>query len=250
MYPHQKDLPPGYWDHALEDRTQQAREGKHFQEYRRPKRNGEEQRDNQNRSIQGWVRPGAQFTCDIHVTNLSAVELGALLWLLSLPPNHYHRFGGGKPLGFGSVRLEIDWEHTRVYAGRQWQQIYGDLEEESPQHRTGDSARDVIQAFQRSVARAYEPAPSFEEVSFIAALLRMAAGFEDGLPVHYPRARQANQTAAVPPHPEGKAYEWFVANERTGRSGGPRASLPDLAHDHGLPTLDAPGGDRGRRGGS
>lgn len=40
--------------------------------------------------------------------NLSAVELGALAWLLSLPKEHFFRFGGGKPLGFGSVRLDLE----------------------------------------------------------------------------------------------------------------------------------------------
>ena len=48
-----------------------------------------------------------EFGFDLHVTNLSRVELGALLWLLALPSDHFHRLGGGKPLGFGSVRLEM-----------------------------------------------------------------------------------------------------------------------------------------------
>jgi hypothetical protein len=90
------------------------------------------------------------------------------------------------------------------------------------------------------VRTAYGPAASFERVPFIAAWLKMATGHTDKLPTHYPRARQQGQSDPVPPNPEGLAYEWFVANDRTGQNGGPQVSLPDLANDHGLPMLDAP----------
>lgn len=36
------------------------------------------------RSIQAWVKPEVKFKFTIDVVNLSSVELGALLWLLSL----------------------------------------------------------------------------------------------------------------------------------------------------------------------
>lgn len=45
---------------------------------------------------------------------LELVELGALLWLLDLPKEHYHRLGGGKPFGFGSVKLSIDSDKTKT----------------------------------------------------------------------------------------------------------------------------------------
>jgi CRISPR-associated protein (TIGR03986 family) len=236
VYPHHQGLPSGHWDNAMQDRTQQAANG-HFQEYRRPRLNGQEQRDNQNRSIQGWVRPGTEFSFDIHLTNLSKVELGALLWLLSLPKNHFHRFGGGKPLGFGSVRLEIDADNTHLHDGHGWKEIYGTLDDTTPSKANRD---EIVRAFQEAVRTAYAPAASFEQVPFIAAWLKMATGHADNLPTHYPRARQQGQNGPVPPHPEGLAYEWFVANDRTGRNGGPQVSLPDLATDDGLPMLDAP----------
>ncbi|MCS6976852.1 MAG: TIGR03986 family CRISPR-associated RAMP protein, partial [Gemmatales bacterium] len=240
VYPHHRGLPNGHWDNAMADRTQQPVNG-HFQEYRRPKLGGQEQRDNQNRSIQGWVKPGTEFAFDIHVTNLSNVELGALLWLLSLPDNHYHRFGGGKPLGFGSVRLEIDMANTHIHHGQDWKQIYASLEDASPAEADREA---LIRDFKEVVRTSYGSPQAFEQVPFIAAWLKMATGHADSLPTHYPRARQSTQTGAVPPHPEGKAYEWFVANDRTGRDGGPQVSLPDLPDDGGLPMLDA--SSRGR----
>lgn len=263
VYPHHNGLPEGHWNNAMQDRTQQG-VNRHFQEYRRPHeaetehvREGNrtitrpiinadgsfrlqdsedhEQRDNQNRSIQGWVKPGTEFTFDIHVTNLSKVELGALLWLLSLPEKHYHRFGGGKPLGFGSIRLEIDAANTHLHDGKQWEQTYSTLEDTSPAEADRNA---LVQAYKDAVKANYEK--SFEQVPFIAAWLKMATGHADNLPTHYPRARQQGQGDFVPPNPEGLAYEWFVANARTGQNGGPQVSLPDLANDTGLPLLDAP----------
>jgi hypothetical protein len=67
-------------------------------------------------------------------------------------------------------------------------------------------------------------------VPFIAAFLTAARGFRDGLPIHYPRKSAA-------PDPEGKNYEWFVANDRTGKDApaGNHLALGPLAADPGLP---------------
>lgn len=224
VYPHQKGLPEGHWDNARQDRTQQAVKG-HFQEYRRPRLNGQEQRDNQNRSIQGWVKPGTEFTFDIHVTNLSKVELGALLWLLSLPDNHYHRFGGGKPLGFGSVRLEIDAANTHLHVGESWRELYSTLEEIALAPANIAAA---VEAFRQAVVKTYGNGRPFEQVPFIAAWLRADFGHPDGSPTHYPRI-------TTHPDPAGENFRWFTGNES-----GQRVCLGNLTHDPGLP-LPNPG---------
>lgn len=55
------------------------------------------------------VKPGVHFEFTIRFENLSDVELGALLWTLSLPGDenkqYAHKLGMGKPLGMGSVHL-------------------------------------------------------------------------------------------------------------------------------------------------
>jgi CRISPR-associated protein (TIGR03986 family) len=233
VYPHHAGLPEGYWDRPMEDRTRTASGGR-YQEYRRP--DGADQRDDQNRSVHGWVRPGALFRFDLHVTNLSRVELGALLWLLSLEEGHFHRLGGGKPLGFGSVRLTIDSMDVRT--GAAWTEFYGTLEEiASP----ALDAQAIIRAFTDEVAGAYGHGQSLDQVPFIAAFLRATQGFDDGRPVHYPRARHDGDPDPVPPHVEGLAYEWFVANEQTAQGQVVEGhSLPNLASDSGLPMLKAP----------
>ncbi len=245
VYPHHRTLPPGYWDNAMEDRTQRAINGKYFQEYRRPMLNGKEQRDDQNRSIQGWVKPGTEFSFDIHIINLSKVELGALLWLLSLPKEHYHRFGGGKPLGFGSIRLEIDWTKTTVGNGAVWKNAYENMDDTLNDVLNAQSAGGIIQAFQDAVKRVYGQNKAFDEVPFIKAFLRMAKGFDDGLPVHYPRSQRQ-------PNPEGLAYEWFVENERVQQGRIHGYALPNLSEDRGLPILERrqSSPQQGRRPGS
>lgn len=238
VYPHHRNLPSGYWDNPTVDRTQTEQNG-HFQEYRRPKLDGVEQRDNQNRSIQSWVKAGVTFRFTIDITNLSDVELGALLWLLALPEEHYHRLGGGKPLGFGSVRLEMDWEKTDLRQGKEWSEFYLSLDSAvSPNHKDAEA---TIATFKQAIEQVYGGSKSFEQIPMIQAFYRCTKGYEDGKPIHYPRARQGGQspTDPVPPHPEGRAFEWFVANERIGQGEGPKVSLPPLWNDQGLPILNA-----------
>lgn len=237
VYPHHQGLPSEYWDNPQSARTQRANNG-HFQEYRRPKLNSQEQRDDQNRSIKAWVKQDVSFQFNIDITNLSDVELGALLWLLSLPEHHYHRLGGGKPLGFGSVSLAINWEKTDLRKGQDWKAFYSSLFPiDRPNAR---SAEECITLYKNAVEEAYGNGKNFERISFIAAFCRGAKGFDDKLPIHYPRARQAGQTGVIPPHPEGKAFEWFVANERQEQ----QFSLPNLVDDGGLPILNAKSDNR------
>lgn len=217
VYPHHRNLPEGYWNKPTRDRTQNPQNG-YYQEYRRP--SGENERDSQNRSMTGWVNPDTEFTFDIDVTNLSCVELGALLWLLSLPENHYHRLGGGKPLGFGSVRLELDRDNSDLRTGEEWVKFYQSLI--TIENKTTDFSG-CIGKYQDAVAELYGNKQSFEHIPFVAAFCRNAMGFEDGSPIHYPRKSQKID-------PEGKNYEWFTDNE-----GGDMWNLPTLESGKPLP---------------
>lgn len=233
VYPHHNNLPAQHWNNPTEDRTQ-IEQGGHFQEYRRPKNNNVET-DDQNRSIEAWVKPNSTFSFNIDVTNLSNVELGALLWLLSLPENHYHRLGGAKPLGFGSIKLTINWDKTDIRKGENWREFYSSLDSSS--NSSSKEAEVSIKLFQDTVTEVYGNGESFEEVRFIKSFCCGCKGFNDNKPVHYPRKRQQPGQNPVPPHPEGKAFEWFVANERTGRDAKPSVSLPELWYETGLPLL-------------
>jgi CRISPR-associated protein (TIGR03986 family) len=243
VYAHHKGLPDGYWDRPEDDRTQIVASG-WFQEYRRPHKAtaqgrailpgpdgtfelqtgaAAEQRDDQNRSVSGWVKPGTEFIMDLHISNLSNFELGALLWLLRLPPDHYHRLGGGKPLGFGSVRLELDAAGTDIRDGAEWERWYTTLAPAGP----GPDGREArVEALRAECTGAFEQ--TVRNAPFLSAFLAAARGF--GMPVHYPRSTPA-------PHPEGRAYEWFVNNDREQHGTCLGVPLGDLGNDPGLPYL-------------
>jgi CRISPR-associated protein (TIGR03986 family) len=174
-----------------------------------------EPQTSQNRSISSWIKPQVKFTFDIDVINLSDFELGALLYLLTLPEKHYHRLGGGKPLGLGSIWLEIG--HTDLRLGSDWKNYYSSLlsiplPSQADALKTKEMFLDTVKVDGKTP-------------DFITAFERASKGFDDNLPICYPR---------VTPQPNdmGEGFEWFVMNEGTG---GHQRSLPSLSNDPGLP---------------
>jgi hypothetical protein len=227
-----------------------------FQEYRRPskpivddqggpvltegkRRYGTEsqaQRDDQNRSIRGWVKPDSAFVVTIQVTNLSQGELGALLWLLRLPERHYHRLGYGKPLGFGSVRLDLELGGTTLQNGEQIADRYRSL---NPGPRPAVDELQVgefLDAFETEMG---------DKALVLEAFRRVAAG-DPEVAVHYPRVRPYGMPpdAPVPPDPRGRSFDWFVQNERERDRG---LSMPRPTGD-ALPIYNAPPPPQVRRG--
>ncbi|WP_066946567.1 TIGR03986 family type III CRISPR-associated RAMP protein [Microtetraspora fusca] len=265
-----------YWHHAGLDASRhwsegqgvrdpaQVRIGSHYREYRRSRApydengspdaekkryrtTGEEQRNTQNRSVKGWVRPGTTFRFSVDVRDLDDLELGALVWLLTLPPGHFHRLGLGRPLGFGSVRIDIDAENTRLHSGEQYAGYYRSLSEPLPD---GDGGK-ILEAAREAFVLLVES--SDQLVTVRDAVLAVARGNPE-LPVHYPRThpKWLPENIPAPPDPRGRTYEWFTENERSGKADRGR-SLPGLgATDTPLTTYLADerreDGDDGRSG--
>ena len=201
-----------YWHASVEDRTQVKRNGR-YQEYRRPDRNGQPQQDPQNRSIKGWIKPGTEFKVSLYVQNLQPEEVGALLWLLSLPEGHYFKLGYGKPLGFGSMRIEIDKERYEnkslpLGTGADWRSYYAAFDA-FPFAKLDDNKQKVYcDAFKASMVAAYTTRThqSFEELPFIADFLQILRGPVTDAPIHYPRLNPR-------PNPDGENFRWFTKNE-------------------------------------
>ncbi|MUN41083.1 TIGR03986 family type III CRISPR-associated RAMP protein [Actinomadura litoris] len=214
-----------YWNEteSTGDPTQELIDGELYREYRRPnapaderltrdgtafQTTGEPQRDKQNRSVRGWIAEGTEFTFGIGVRDIPEVELGALLWLLTLGDDHHHRLGLGKPLGFGSVRLSLDPRETKLHTGAQWSEYYRDLAGELPDPSAETVVENCVRAFEREAANQ----PGF---ATIEGAFRAAAQGRADLPVHYPRARPKGLRAPrTPPNPAGESYAWFTANEK------------------------------------
>ena len=212
---------PGYWNPGTA--IQEARGGVQknektglFREYIRQSDGKGEKRDGQNRSVKAWVKPGTRFEAEIRFDNLNETELGALLWLFSLPEGHYLKVGAGKPLGFGSVRVCL--KDTAIHGLRDKRVEYSRLVPEvrdqessksgSASAHVGEEPNRFLCAFKKEMSQ-----------KTIDAFLAIAQGHENAA-VHYPRPQ-------AEPQPDGLNYEWFV-NHRD-------KNLPDVTDDKGLP---------------
>ena len=218
-----------YWQPSTEDRTRTKRKGR-YQEYRRPNKNGEPQEDSQNRSIKGWIKSGTEFEVSLYVQNLQQEEVGALIWLLTLnnglgeeDEKHHFRLGYGKPLGFGSVRLEVDDEVLPLGTGADWKDYYATLDADPPATFDDNQRNQCIQAFRASMTAAYNANLHFKDIPFIANSLQILKGPLDDSPIHYPREDRK-------PTPEGENFRWFTANESDFRD-----ALPAVEDEEGLP---------------
>lgn len=202
------------------------------QEYQRTVAAGHDGRDDQNRTVRGTRTPGNRFRFTIDFENLMPVELGALLWTLELREGSqqgYHRLGYAKPLGFGSVRLRVVGLETLDLVKR-----YVSLEGTGWQDAADELSR-WVGIFRQSMELVYQQ--SFADLPNIGDLLALA-GEPPELPIHYPRTDRE-------PSVEGKNFEWFVGNKRSGRNAGPRLALPLAEKDtEGLPLLDKYGRER------
>lgn len=205
VYPHHRGRQEGYWNAPPQPEV--------VREWVAPT----DVNESQTRWIEGWVKPGTTFTTTLHVQNLSASELGALLALLTLPKDHHHRLGLGKPLGFGSVYVSCDLSAVRISDGQQLAEWY-----RSPSAEPVRTREEQLEGMKDEWLSPARERPAWK------AWCQAAVGFKE--PIHYPRTTRD-------PQPEG--YTWFVENEkvraRLGHNGtrkGHRAALPILREGH------------------
>jgi CRISPR-associated protein (TIGR03986 family) len=161
---------------------------------------------NQNRTITGCIKKDTHFDVDLHILNLSRTELAALLWLLSLPTSHYLRLGLGKPLGFGSVQVEIDSSASCVADGRDW---IANLREWNT---------NPVSIELSSLRSEYESKMNALNPLLLQSFLQIAKGFGD-VDVQYPPSPNS-------PNEVGQHFKWFMANEKPHAQ---RLSLPDVS---------------------
>lgn len=267
-------LPANHWEDPTAERSQQHQNGV-FREYRRPSQGVEQgsavqltvngpggatrfalaqphalNNDNQNRSITGWIAKGSRIGVQLRLTDVTLFELGALLWLVTLPEEHRVGLGLAKPFGLGSVHVALDAAGSRIYDNAVLiESMQGfSLEPLGPGQdltSAGGAGVRAIEHFKEEVAVAYGTvaAPASLEERFVSApfikeYLAITRG-NPTVPVHYPRVRPQGMAAGapVPPNPFGRNYEWFVANEKA--LPGRQRSLPLMSEGGALPVHPA-----------
>jgi CRISPR-associated protein (TIGR03986 family) len=157
VYPHQRD-----WQRS------------NAEEHRR--KDGQVVTDKQNQTFKDWIPIGSIFEFVITVRNASANDLGGLYFLLSLADDQFHRFGGGKPLGFGSVRLRV--VKHEVSSGDDWREALRELN--PPFRLTNDDLEGMKNGFRTEVEK-----QSWGR-AVLSAFEAATRGF-DNLATRYPR---------------------------------------------------------------
>ncbi len=191
-----------------------------------------------NRTISGAREAGTVFEFSIDFHNLAPLELGALLWSLEMDGKCVHRLGLGKPLGFGSVRMEVTEMRLLGLARR-----YAELSDDGGETvLAGDplrvAASRYVKVYTDAMQAAYgRPFAELENVRDLAAILGREAR---GRPhVHYPRPPLDPQAWTDAPLPEGRNFEWFVGNKKRPQP----YVLPLAEEDKGLPLITRDGDD-------
>ncbi|GAB4180050.1 MAG: TIGR03986 family CRISPR-associated RAMP protein [Roseiflexaceae bacterium] len=125
------------------------------------------------------IRPlasGVSFTFQIRFENLSDIELGVLLWVLSLGDGDTRlKLGMGKPLGMGSVRVVVNQLLLSNRTTR-YTQLFGEAGgwASGDQPASSEQRAAFISAFQQYVLKELElSSGSFDQLARIAQLKAM-----------------------------------------------------------------------------
>ncbi len=181
-------------------------------------------KSDQNRTVHDVQKAGAAFEFTVDFENLAEVELGALLWTLEMEGWH-HRIGFGKPLGFGSATIQT--AHIEILDA---ETRYASLDARAGlDERLADKSV-WIATFKQAMRERF--GNDFEKLVNVRDL-RALLSESPSLPVHYPRPGRTLQ-------PDGKNYEWFVGNKRSGYGAELRRLVLSLADEDnvGFPLID------------
>lgn len=237
VYPHQQrpatywKLPPGGWPQPQPEHPQ---DGAHYLNFLSAQGTPSEVA----MAIRDWVAPGASFATTLYVQDVTLQELLALLWVLDLSAPHeggtpWHlKLGQGKPLGFGSIQLRVDWSESSILSTAQTKARYGAAPAGEPAAAEGAAnptwADQIAQFDER-----------FRRLAPATYLSIKAAAEGSDLPTHYPRVGTDQAEVA----PQVETYKWFVDNE-----GQRRHALPLLAPTRTTPVETLPTIPRAPRG--
>lgn len=189
------------------------------------------------------VRAGTKFTCHVDIHNLRPVELGALLWAITLggDKSARHNLGMARPLGYGRCVIRLANSMVVDMTGRRLptldsiiQEFQAYMESKLPGWASSHQVRELI-ALARPVPNSEARYQTLSPNQFAAAkglflALPSAAGL--GLPKGWTKAG-AQPAGSRPSAPRGEAANGEVITAQlivgeTTKAGGPLFQSPSL----------------------
>lgn len=168
--------------------------------------------DNQNVSIEALK--DFEFKSTLDFINLSKYELGLLLFSLNLINREgqkiYHKLGMGKPLGLGTVKIDIDEESSFLIDRQKRYSIFLTSDGEIETGKESLNVSEYIQAFQKKQIDIYnkdknsnEQKSDFYEIPYISDLFDVLE--INSVTEGYPKIRYPRMTVSGEP----RGFQWF-----------------------------------------
>ena len=168
--------------------------------------------DNQNISIEALEN--FEFKSTLDFINLGKYELGLLLFSLNLINREgqkiYYKLGMGKPLGLGTVKIDIDEESSFLINRQKRYSIFLTSDGEIETGKESLNVSEYIQAFQKKQIDIYnkdknsnEQKSDFYEIPYISDLFNILE--INSLPGDYPKIRYPRITVSGEP----RGFLWF-----------------------------------------
>jgi CRISPR-associated protein (TIGR03986 family) len=173
--------------------------------------------DNQNVSIEALRN--YEFKSTIDFVNLSEYELGLLIFSLYLRNKReekvFHKLGMGKPLGLGTVKIDINQEKSFIINRKNRYTHFLNTNNEVETGKENIKWSDFIKVYQHKQFNLYnegkknnEKASDFYSIPYISDLFNILEvnSVEDGFPqIKYPRKTINN---------EPRGFEWFMQEQQ------------------------------------
>ena len=175
------------------------------------------ERTKQNRSIKKWIPKGRTFEFTIRFENLTALELGALLFLLVYlnaqdQPSCF-RLGYGKPLGLGAVTLNAEIDKIVAFTGEEMKARYSTLSDAPNEPKTYEWCQNILIRFLRRIDKNYPDEKNFAD-SMVLGFFKAGKGIDGKITY-----------SVIDGKPDEPSFQWFVQNEK---KAGKKLALPHL----------------------
>lgn len=167
----------------------------------------------QNSTLNRVLAEGNEFVFTVRFENLEEYELGLLLWSLALEKGMAHKIGMGKPLGLGSVSIEVESVEI-IKRDIRYSSFFQD--DNSFQEGKEVEQIDYVSKFTDWIESVFCEKPKnsedksktkeFKDLENVKDLKKILE-YPNSLtkPIHYPLCKNTDE----------KHFEWFVANRHS-----------------------------------